>query len=74
MNLPGLVLLAGLAATVAGMMLVVAGVIATGLFLPGVVLIGLGMLGFAAAAVLGAVGQKSSAIPADTVPMRPPRT
>jgi hypothetical protein len=37
------------------MMLVVAGVISTGFFLPGVVLIGIGMVGFAAAAVLDAV-------------------
>lgn len=37
---------------IAGMMLVIAGVLTTGLFLPGVVLIGLGLLGCAAAAML----------------------
>lgn len=56
MSPPGLVLHAALAVTVVGMMFVVAGVIATGLFLAGAVLIGLGMFGFAAAAVLDAVG------------------
>lgn len=55
MNLPERVLYAAIAATVAGMMLVVAGVIATGLFLPGVVVIGLGMIGVGVAAVLAMV-------------------
>jgi hypothetical protein len=44
-----------IAVSVVGMMLVVAGVIAEGFFLPGVVLIVIGMIGFAAAAVLHAI-------------------
>jgi hypothetical protein len=44
--------LAGIGLTGFGMMLVIGGVLATGLMLPGVVLIGIGMLAFAAAAVL----------------------
>jgi hypothetical protein len=44
-----------IAVTTVGMMLVVGGVIAAGLFLPGVVLIGIGMVAFAAAAVLYAL-------------------
>lgn len=55
MKLPELVLYAAIAATTAGMMLVVAGVMATGLFLPGVVVIGLGMIGVAVAAALALV-------------------
>jgi hypothetical protein len=43
---------AGIGLTVLGMMLVIAGTIATGLFLPGVVLLGAGMIAFAVAAVL----------------------
>jgi hypothetical protein len=50
-----MLVLAAVATSVLGMMLVVAGVISTGFFLPGVVLIGIGMVGFAAAAVLDAV-------------------
>jgi hypothetical protein len=49
---PRVVLLAALAMTTIGMMLVIGGILATGLFLPGVVLIGLGIATFAAAAVL----------------------
>lgn len=45
-----------LAFSVLGMMLVIAGVLTSGLFLPGVVLIGVGILKFAAAAVFAAVG------------------
>lgn len=56
-----LVLHAALALTVVGMMLVVAGVLAAGLFLPGAVLIGIGLAGFAAAAVLHAAGRRSDA-------------
>lgn len=52
MSRPAVAALAALVASVLGMMLVVAGVIATGLFLPGVVLIALGLAGFAAAGVL----------------------
>jgi hypothetical protein len=51
---PDAALLAATAASVAGMMLVVAGVVVSGLFLAGPVLLGLGMLGYAAAAVLHA--------------------
>ena len=54
-----LVLHAALALTVVGMMLVVAGVLAAGLFLPGAVLIGIGLAGFAAAAVLHATSAGS---------------
>jgi hypothetical protein len=46
---------AGTALLVAGMMLVIGGVLTTGLFLPGVFVIGLGLLVFAAAGVLGIV-------------------
>jgi hypothetical protein len=35
-----------------GMMLVIAGTLVTGLFLPGIVVLGVGMLAFAAAGVL----------------------
>jgi hypothetical protein len=49
-----------LVVTIIGMMLVVAGVVATGFFLPGVVVVGLGMLGFAAAALAAAVSPLSS--------------
>jgi hypothetical protein len=43
---------AGIALTVFGMMLVIAGTLATGLFLPGIVLLGAGMVAFAVAGVL----------------------
>lgn len=63
MNVPGLVrrlapytLDVALAFSVLGMMLVIAGVLTSGLFLPGVVLIGVGILKFAAAAVFAAAG------------------
>lgn len=46
------VLNAALAVAIVGMMLVIAGVLAPGLFLPGVVLLALGLLGFAVAGVL----------------------
>lgn len=46
---------AGIALSVIGMMLVVAGVVTSGLFLPGVVLIGLSALAFAAAGLLHAL-------------------
>jgi hypothetical protein len=49
-----LLALVALGISVIGMMLVVAGVIFTGFFLPGAVLIGAGMILFAAAAVLDA--------------------
>jgi hypothetical protein len=49
-----------LVVTIIGMMLVVAGVVATGFFLPGVVAVGAGMLGFAAAAIAAAVSPLSS--------------
>jgi hypothetical protein len=45
-----------LAFSVLGMMLIIAGVLTSGLFLPGVVLIGVGILKFAAAAVFAAAG------------------
>jgi hypothetical protein len=44
--------LAAVVLSVVGMMLVVGGVLVTGLFLPGVVLIGMGLLVFVLAAVL----------------------
>jgi hypothetical protein len=44
--------LAAIVLMVTGMMLVIGGVLVTGLFLPGVVVIGLGLLAGAAAAVL----------------------
>ncbi|CAN5719253.1 hypothetical protein BH23GEM10_BH23GEM10_18040 [soil metagenome] len=47
-----LVATSAVAACVVGMMLVIGGVIASGLFLPGVVVIGLGLVVFGAAAVL----------------------
>jgi hypothetical protein len=50
--------LAAILLTVLGMMLVIGGVLMTGLFLPGVVLIGIGLLAFAAAAVLEAPGRE----------------
>jgi hypothetical protein len=50
-----LVLHAAIVITTLGMMLVVAGVVTTGLFLPGVLLIGFGLLVFAVAAVLSAL-------------------
>ena len=40
--------------SVVGMMLVIGGVLVSGLFLPGVVLIGIGMIAYIAAAVLQA--------------------
>lgn len=43
---------AAVALTVIGMMLVVGGVIVTGLFLPGAILIAISMIGYALAAVL----------------------
>jgi hypothetical protein len=45
---------AALALSVAGMMLVIGGVLTSGLFLPGVVLIALGLIGFVVVAVLSA--------------------
>jgi hypothetical protein len=51
---PPLAVLAAIAVTVIGMMLVIGGVLVTGLFLPGAVLIGVGLVGFAAAAILDA--------------------
>jgi hypothetical protein len=42
----------GVALTVLGMMLVIAGTLAAGLFLPGVVVVGAGMIAFAAAGLL----------------------
>lgn len=42
--------------SVVGMMLVIASVLTSGLFLPGVVLIGIGILKFAAAAVFATLG------------------
>jgi hypothetical protein len=42
----------GVALCIIGMMLVIAGVIATGLFLPGVFVLVVGMLAFAAAGLL----------------------
>jgi hypothetical protein len=45
---------AALALSVVGMMLVIGGVLVSGLFLPGVILIGIGMIAFIAAAVLHA--------------------
>jgi hypothetical protein len=50
-----LVLPAAMTLAVAGMMLVIAGVLVRGAFLPGVALIGAGLLGFAAAAITGMV-------------------
>jgi hypothetical protein len=52
MTAPAAALLAATAASVVGMMLVIGGVLAAGLFLPGVALIGASLVGFAAAAVL----------------------
>jgi hypothetical protein len=52
-----LAVLAAILLTVLGMMLVIGGVLMTGLFLPGVVLIGIGLLAFAVAAVLEAPGR-----------------
>lgn len=43
---------AAIVLTVLGMMLVVGGVIVTGLFLPGAILIAVSMIGYAVAAVL----------------------
>lgn len=45
---------AAIALTVIGMMLVVGGVLVTGLFLPGAILIAISMIGYAAAGVLEA--------------------
>jgi hypothetical protein len=53
-----LLALAALGVSVIGMMFVVAGVISTGFFLPGAVLIGIGMIGFAASAVLAALSSR----------------
>jgi hypothetical protein len=50
-----LVVLAAITLSVLGMLLVIGGVLAAGLFLPGVVLTGLSLLGYAAAAVLAAL-------------------
>jgi hypothetical protein len=47
-----------------GMMLVVAGVVATGFFLPGVVLIAVGMAAFAAGAALAAFAPRTPGTPA----------
>jgi hypothetical protein len=55
MSAAALVVYAAIATSVIGMMLVVAGVVATGFFLPGVILIGIGMLTFGAGAVLYAL-------------------
>lgn len=46
------VVIGALTASVAGMMLVIGGVLTRGLFLPGVVLLVLGLVGWAAAGVL----------------------
>lgn len=46
---------AGVALSIVGMMLVIAGVIAAGLFLPGVVILAVGMLAFAAAGLVPAL-------------------
>lgn len=43
---------AGVALTVFGMMLVIGGTLAAGLFLPGIVLLAAGMIAFAAAGLL----------------------
>jgi hypothetical protein len=48
-----------------GMMLVVAGAVATGFFLPGVVLIAAGMAAFAAGALLAAFAPRAPETPAD---------
>jgi hypothetical protein len=55
------VLLAAIALTTVGMLLVIGGILITGLFLPGAVLIGLGMAAFAAAAVLEVTGRDDDA-------------
>jgi hypothetical protein len=61
-RIPRIAVLAAIVLMVVGMMLVIGGVLVTGLFLPGVVLIGLGMLGFAVAAVLASRGGAPSAV------------
>ena len=58
---------AALALSVLGMMLVIGGVLTAGLFLPGVVLIGLSLVGYVAAAVL----QVRQADPARRAPAQP---
>lgn len=66
-----LVVAAAVTLTVIGMMLVIGGVLATGLFMPGAVLIAIGMVGFAAAGVLqvvvGTPGTAGRAAMTDTV-------
>ncbi|HSJ25578.1 MAG TPA: hypothetical protein VK929_12965 [Longimicrobiales bacterium] len=57
------VIYAAIVVTGIGMMLVVAGVVATGFFLPGVILIGVGVLGFAAGAILHAVRPTRPGVP-----------
>lgn len=59
MRAAGIATLAALVLTVIGMMLVIGGVLMTGLFLPGVVLIGIGLVAFAAAGVLYALGARA---------------
>lgn len=49
---PGRAVDVALTLSVIGMMLVIGGVVTSGLFLPGVVLIGLGLIGFVVAAAL----------------------
>lgn len=49
---------AAVALTVIGMMLVVGGVLVTGLFLPGAILIGISMIAYAAAGVLQVRGRE----------------
>jgi hypothetical protein len=50
--MPSLAAYAGVMLTVIGMMLVIAGTLAAGLFLPGIVLLAAGMIAFALAGVL----------------------
>ena len=59
-KLTGLVLPAGLALVTLGMALVAFGVVATGLFFPGVYLLGIGLLTAAAGALLHVFGPPST--------------
>lgn len=63
MAISRLVVYGAVALSIIGMMLVVAGVVATGFFMPGVVLIGVGIVGFAAGALLYAFGPRDAGEP-----------
>jgi predicted tellurium resistance membrane protein TerC len=62
MHPAALVAYAAVVLSVIGMMLVVAGVVATGFFLPGVVVVTLGLAALAVGGVLQAVAARSAAV------------